>query len=95
MLLSFPPWPQARGRPQYCANVAMKINAKLDGVNSGLPVDILKTVMPWTNDPYIVFGALCPKALQLTWTCFCLSCLLNGSWSLAAIDDIAEQLTCT
>ena len=43
--------PQARGRPQYCANIAMKVNAKLDGVNCALA-----TVQPFMQKPFMVIG---------------------------------------
>lgn len=42
-----------RGRDQYTANLALKVNAKLGGVNC-----TLEPVLPWQRDPYMVFGAL-------------------------------------
>lgn len=45
--------PQARGRPQYCANIAMKVNAKLDGVNCALA-----SIQPFMKRPFMVIGAL-------------------------------------
>jgi hypothetical protein len=46
---------QARGRPQYCANLAMKINTKLDGVNCILAP---QNVPAFMKEPFIMFGAL-------------------------------------
>jgi len=46
-----------RGRPQYCANVALKINAKMGGVNVKLvgPYDQIYPVVG--SAPFMVFGA--------------------------------------
>ncbi|PSC71066.1 argonaute 1 isoform B [Micractinium conductrix] len=47
----------ARGRPQYCANVAMKVNAKLDGCNVRL-ADAMPTLAPPIGSrPFMIFGA--------------------------------------
>ena len=43
--------PQNKPRDQYTANLALKINTKLDGVNC-----IVNKMFPWQNQPYMVFG---------------------------------------
>ncbi|PRW57108.1 argonaute 1 [Chlorella sorokiniana] len=47
----------ARGRPQYCANVAMKVNAKLDGCNVRLSEGMPQLAPPIGARPFMVFGA--------------------------------------
>lgn len=47
----------ARGRPQYCANVAMKVNAKLDGCNVKLAEPMPSLAPPIGARPFMVFGA--------------------------------------
>ena len=56
--------PQARGRPQYCANIAMKANAKLDGINCALA-----TIQPFMERPYMVIGES-PPCYYLITACF-------------------------
>ena len=43
--------PQNKPRDQYTANLALKINTKLDGVNCIVPKNF-----PWQSQPYMVFG---------------------------------------
>lgn len=57
--------PQARGRPQYCANIAMKVNAKLDGVNCALA-----TVQPFMQKPFMVIGGA-PRMPCMGHICAC------------------------
>ncbi|KAK9827384.1 hypothetical protein WJX81_005044 [Elliptochloris bilobata] len=47
--------PAPRGRPQYCSNIAMKVNAKLGGTNCIL--DGMVSAHPWTSKPFMVCGA--------------------------------------
>ncbi|EFN55085.1 hypothetical protein CHLNCDRAFT_134979 [Chlorella variabilis] len=47
----------ARGRPQYCANVAMKMNAKLDGCNVKLAEPMATLAPPFGPRPFMVLGA--------------------------------------
>lgn len=49
-----------RGREQYLANIGMKVNAKLNGTN----VVLSKSLFPWMNSPYMVFGTALPTVLS-------------------------------
>ncbi|RMZ53214.1 hypothetical protein APUTEX25_005203, partial [Auxenochlorella protothecoides] len=46
----------ARGRPQYCANVAMKVNAKLGGCNTRLG-DVERLPVLGARRPFMILGA--------------------------------------
>ena len=45
--------PDPRGREQYLANIGMKVNAKLNGVNVVLTP---RGLFPWMTRPYMVLG---------------------------------------
>ncbi|KAL4452075.1 hypothetical protein ABPG75_007737 [Micractinium tetrahymenae] len=47
----------ARGRAQYCANIAMKVNHKLDGCNVRLTENMAQLAPPIGARPFMVFGA--------------------------------------
>ena len=56
-------------RRQYCANVSLKVNAKLDGTNA-----TLATIQPWQLRPYMLMGApqatpISPSGIPLAVTC--------------------------
>lgn len=75
--------PQARGRPQYCANIAMKVNAKLDGVNCALA-----TVQPFMQRPFMVIGELATAARVLCAT------LTHGRTDLARHNPVCMSPLC-
>lgn len=48
---------QPKGRPQYCANLALKVNAKLGGLNVHLLGEPTNVVPVVGGRPFMVFGA--------------------------------------
>ena len=87
--------PQHKLRDQYTANLALKINIKLGGVNC-----IVNKLFPWQKQPYMVFGeptfAQQDLATQPRSSCQkgCFSACLDPVWSYQYRNQRASNMLC-